>query len=97
MKISRILLIIELVLIAVSLASASVYYPRRDSEEPVQKKDVDKFVYLLSKIGTWRSRLNPKMTALFRKINKEQELKGEMEQKQGLYLHEALYAYRRFG
>jgi hypothetical protein len=96
MKISRILLIIGLVLIAVSLASASVNYPRGDTEESVKKKD-GKFVYLLSKIGTWRSRLNPKMTAFFRKISKEQELKEEMEQKQEPYLHEALYAYRRFG
>ena len=96
MKISRILLIIGLVLIAASIASAYVNNPRGDTEELDQRRGA-KFVYLMSKIGTWRSRLNPKMTAFFRTVSKEQQLKEDMEPNQEPYLHEALYAYRRFG
>jgi len=67
-------------LIGASLAGAYVNYPRGDTEESDQRRGA-KFVYLMSKIGTWRSRLNPKMAAFFRTVSKEQQLKEDMEPK----------------
>ncbi len=88
MKTSRLFIIFSLIVTALILPSAYEASPRSYYALSFVKRNVDH--------GDWTVMLYSKLRSLLKEIRQKEHI-GQDTENQQPYLHEALYAYRRFG